>query len=110
MSTFLHEYWLEIISLLVTIFGSFHLENKFNIINRYRRRVAKFKNEEAEISMILQYKPKADINFEDIKKTFKKQFRSERDFKVIRESAISLDLKYGLFSLTVLQNQEGNIY
>jgi len=89
---FLFSLW-TIIIILIGIFS----ENKYNVINRIKKRYAFFKNKNAKIDMKFRYETISDFN--NIKKSLLEQF-NKPDVK--RNTDERLDFTSDIFSVTLI--------
>lgn len=92
---------------ITTIIVAF-IENKFHVINRIKKNYSIWKNKVTDASLSLEYKPKG--SFKEVKGKFKEIFRKEKDFIVIKETDTKMIFQYGIFSLTILENSQKNIF
>jgi hypothetical protein len=84
------------------------VENKFHIVNRIRKFIAVKRNKDTDATLSLEYKTEKD--FEEIIDTFKKVFRKDKDFKMIKKTNIKIVFQYGSFTINVIKNQQNNIF
>lgn len=95
---------LSVYTILIIILGIFS-ENKYNLINRIRRRIAIFKNKDVVIRLSFNYKTKS--SFDKVKKKILDQFEN---VDVKRETKTRVDFTTGMYSINLLQNPNYNIF
>jgi len=95
-----------IVWFLLILFGIF-LQNRFNLINRARKLLARLLNKQVVMDLLFLYE--GNNTFSDVKNKIKNVLSSEKCFEVLKESKIRLDISYSVFLLTIIQNQKDEI-
>ncbi len=90
---------------IAIIFIGIFSENKYNLINRLKRKIAILRNKDVEISISFSYESEA--NFDKIKKTILEKFNN---IDVKRETKTRIDFTAGSYSINLIQNPKNNIF
>jgi len=105
------EEWNLIIGFIITfytigtIFFGVFSENRYNIVNRIKRRLAILKNKDVIIRLAFSYL--VNNSFNEVKKEIIKQFEN---VDVKRETKTKIDFTSGTYSVSIIQNSRNNIF
>ena len=85
------------------------LQWKFSILDRIKKRIAKWKNKRTELNFAIEYNTEI-TDFTEIKTKIKKILSSKTQIKVKRDLPVRLDLQYDKFSINIILNSNNNIF
>lgn len=89
----------------ISFFIGIFTENKYNLINRIKRRIAILQNKDVEISIAFTYEINND--FENVKRKIIEQFEN---VNVKRETKTRIDFNSGLYSINIISEAKNNIF
>lgn len=96
------------ITLITGVGAGVGTEYHFNLINRVKKYVARFKNKEAEINLALRFKSNRDFDF--IKTQFKNEFIKVKNYRLLRETTDKIVINFDVFTFEMIHDEFGDIF